>query len=76
MMIFGRVSVKIGRAVSITLLLMCSSITAACHESGLQRTSFDEWKVEEHYLLGARIEVPVDYFYSGGDSRTEATGRR
>jgi len=72
MMIFGRPSVQNRHAVSITFLILLSSISAACHEPGLQRTSFDEWKVEVHHLLGARIEVPVDYFYSGGDSRSEA----
>ena len=72
MMIFGRPPVQNRHAVSITLLILFTSISAACHEPGLRRTSFDEWKVEVHHLLGARVEVPVDYFYSGGDSRSEA----
>ena len=67
MMSFDGQSVQIRHAVSLTLLISFTSIIAACHEPGLERTSFDEWEVKELPRLGARVEVPVDYYYGGVD---------
>ena len=52
-------------AVGLAFLLMC--VASGCHKPGLQRTSFDDWEVRELPYLGARVEVPVNFFFGGGD---------
>lgn len=51
--------------------LMC--VASGCHKPGLQRTSFDDWEVRELPRLGARVEVPVDFYFGGWDYQTDVS---
>lgn len=58
----------VGRWMIAWALVGVLPVTVACKEPGLHRTDFSVWETQELPLLGAQVEVPKDYYYSGGDS--------